>query len=165
MREIIFSPFVYFKEVINNARMSSNNKLSWSREIDKIPYEINEENLKKNAKEYGERVALEWYGKMIAKLGNIRDVDVSEPNRSGYIVINGKINGHDVHIEQQRIFNVSKKGLLFHQFPARIYIDGKATSEADYKRATQTRAGNNKTRSRKITGRARQMPTEIKGIR
>jgi hypothetical protein len=32
------------------------------------------------------------------------------------------------------IMNVSSRGTLFNQFPARIYVDGKFTSEAKFKK-------------------------------
>jgi hypothetical protein len=41
-------------------------------------------------------------------------------------------NDRSICIEQDRIVNVSPKGTLFNQFPARIYVNGKFTSAAAY---------------------------------
>lgn len=49
--------------------------------------------------------------------------------------IRGERAGRKVYIEQNMIVNVSSKGTLFNQFPARIYLDGKFVSEAQYKGA------------------------------
>jgi len=96
-------------------------------------YTINSARLEKNAKEYGERVALEWCSKMRSKLGMLKDVTVSEPNNTGKVTIKGKHEEDSVLIEQQRIINISKLGTLFHQFPAHIYVNRKFVSEAKYK--------------------------------
>lgn len=101
---------------------------------DTIPYIVAESALERNAKAYGERVALEWYNKMTSKLGDTSVTHVSEPTRGGDLIIKGRLSGSDIRLEQQRIINVSSRGLLFHQFPARIYVDGKFMSEAVYKR-------------------------------
>jgi hypothetical protein len=100
----------------------------------KIPYQINEEALGRNAQAYGERVALEWYNKMRAKLGDLESVTVVDAGTGGDVLIKGRIKGHDVAVEQHRIINASSRGLLFHQFPARIYVDGKFMSEAAYRK-------------------------------
>jgi len=104
------------------------------QEVIKYPYIIAEEDLEINAKTYGERIALEWFNKMLTKLVDIDDVIVSEPNNGGNITINGSRCNNNIYIEQQRIINVSKLGTVFHQFPARIYVNGKFYSEAGYKK-------------------------------
>jgi hypothetical protein len=103
-------------------------------EYSKIPYKINEETLERNAQQYGERVALEWYNKMRDKLGDLERIVVADAGKGGDIVIKGWHKGRGVSILQQRIINVSSKGLPFHQFPSRIYVDGKFLSESAYKR-------------------------------
>ena len=105
-----------------------------SSEYDKIPATINTVALNKNAKAYGDRVSLEWYNKMRMKLGDLRNVKVLHRTRGGDITVTGTLNGKAVILNQQRIINVSSKGTLFHQFPSRIYVDGKFMSEAQFKR-------------------------------
>ena len=102
-------------------------------ESDKIPYKIHEEKLDKNADEYGERVAIEWYEKINLKVGGLSRVSTTRP-RGGDIKIVGYIDGDKIVVDQQRIINVSSRGTLFHQFPARIYLNEKFISEAKYKK-------------------------------
>ena len=90
--------------------------------------------LVKNAKRYSVDTALSWYYKMTIKLGPLESVKVSPPDPSGEVIINGRYKGHTVTVYQHPIINVSSRGLLFHQFPARIYIDSKSVSEAAYKK-------------------------------
>jgi hypothetical protein len=99
-------------------------------------WSIDSSKLGKSAKQYGERVALEWYGKLREKLGELDDVTASEPGQ-GVITVKGHHGADEVVVEQQPIINVSSRGLLFHQFPARMYVNGKYHSEADYKRLVQ----------------------------
>lgn len=103
-------------------------------EYDKIPAVLNIDALNRNAKAYGERVALEWYNKMRLKLGKLSNVKVLYMPRGGDITVTGKYKGKTVTIDQQRIINVSSRGTLFHQFPSRIYVNGKFMSEANYKK-------------------------------
>ena len=106
-------------------------------EYSKIPYKIDEEALERNAQKYGERVALEWYNKMRSKLGDLDLIVIADAGKGGDIIIKGQHKGREVSILQQRIINVSPKGLAFHQFPSRIYVDGKFLSEAAYKKLVE----------------------------
>jgi len=108
-------------------------------EYDKIPVTINTQALEKNAKEYGGRVALEWYNKMLSKLGPLKNVKVVMASH-GDIMVTGKYKDNDVRIDQQRIINVSSRGTLFHQFPSRIYVNGKFMSEVNYKKYIRSKA-------------------------
>jgi len=72
-----------------------------------------------------------WVEKISSKLGDIEDADIKKLN--GYVYsIAGKRQGKRVFIEQQLIVKSSSKGTIFNQFPARIYVDGKFTSEKKY---------------------------------
>ncbi len=100
-------------------------------------YSIDETKLRSNAKRYGEQVSLEWYNKLREKLGELENVTVSPPNRGGDIVVTGEHKDNKVYIDQQRIFNVSPLGTPFHQFPARIYVNGEFIGEALYKKVVR----------------------------
>lgn len=85
------------------------------------------------AKKYGEHAALDWFHKTGAKLGELTEAEVVYGSDASLIVL-GKRDGKTVQIEQQRILKASPKGKLFHQFPSRIYVNGKFTPEAAYAR-------------------------------
>lgn len=81
---------------------------------------------------YAEASALELAQKVIAKVEELTDVEVVR--LEGYtFTINGKRNGQQVAIIQNMILNCSSRGILFNQFPAHIYINGKRISENKYK--------------------------------
>jgi hypothetical protein len=112
-------------------------QIDYSRcDEDTRPWKINEKSLDKNADNYAHSTALQWYGKMIEKLGNLDDVKVSDP-RSFNVIITGRHNDNQVEIKQKIIVNVSKLGTPFNQFPAHIYVDNKFQSEAQYKKTVQ----------------------------
>lgn len=99
----------------------------------KATLKLNADTLRKEADKYGKEVALDWFYKTNAKLGDVEEVDVPE-GRSGTMVVLAKRNGHSITLDQQRIIKRSPKGKLFHQFPARIYVDGKFYPESAYKK-------------------------------
>lgn len=78
--------------------------------------------------------------KVAAKIGDMVDARVVEAH-GAFITITGR---HPrlgaIQLEQNQILNVSSKGKLFNQWPARIYVNGKFTSEAEYKRLTEDSA-------------------------
>lgn len=96
-------------------------------------YQINAERLAKKAAEYAEAVTIDWLGKITLKLGELENAEVKHMTGVSFL-ISGTRDGARIQIEQQMILNQSPKGTLFNQFPARIYIDGKASSEAAYKK-------------------------------
>jgi ssDNA-binding Zn-finger/Zn-ribbon topoisomerase 1 len=122
-----------FYEICKNLTKGDIPKLSY-RETEDLPYYIDKMALEKNAKRYGEDTSLAWYDKMQYKLGDLNDVDVTPPNNTGYVTITGNYKDNKVRIEQQRIINQSSRGLLFHQFPSRIYVNDQAQSELQYKK-------------------------------
>ncbi|KKN72364.1 hypothetical protein LCGC14_0411910 [marine sediment metagenome] len=108
-----------------------------SSEYDRLPVVIDAAKLARNAKAYGERISLEWYNKMLAKLGSLNGVQVTLNLGRGDIRVRGRRGSDVVTIDQQRIINVSSRGTLFHQFPSRIYVNGKFLSEVSYKKYLQ----------------------------
>jgi hypothetical protein len=122
-----------FYGISSNLTQGNVSSISY-REKEKWPYYIDEKALKVNAKKYGENTALAWYDKMQGKLGDLDNVTVTPPDNSGYVTITGNYKDNSVRIEQQRIINQSSRGLLFHQFPSRIYVNGKTQSEVEYKK-------------------------------
>lgn len=95
---------------------------------------IDETKLAKAANDYAEAAVAEWLSKIEGKLGNLEDTVVQSFGGCRYTIY-GTRAGKKVAIEQDVIMKSSTKGLLFNQFPARIYVDGKFTSEAKYKAA------------------------------
>lgn len=95
---------------------------------------INEERLAIRAAKYAEIASQEWLKKIEAKLGELENAEVTS-HAGARFTIKGERAGHSIVIEQDIIVKSSTKGLLFNQFPARIYVDGKFTSEAKYKKA------------------------------
>lgn len=72
--------------------------------------------------------------KLIAKVGDLKHVKiVGAPERGSFILVGHHPNYAPVRVEQSRILNVSSKGKLFNQWPARIYVDNKPVSEAAFK--------------------------------
>ena len=93
--------------------------------------EINDAYLAKMAAEYAEQVVDAWTAKIEAKLGELENADVRHMDGARFVITGSKA-GRAVRIEQDRIVNVSSKGTLFNQYPARIYVDGKFTSAAAF---------------------------------
>lgn len=86
--------------------------------------------------EYANREVDEMFAaikvKMLEKAGEIESPKVEDLSHYQF-AITGQMKGRTVRIEQDIIINRSANGKAFNQFPARIYVDGKFTSEADYK--------------------------------
>lgn len=99
----------------------------------RFEYNLNEERLAKAAERAAEATAMAWEKKISGKLGELDEAQVSYLS-GGSFRITGKRGGKAILIEQQTILKVSSRGKLFNQFPARIYVDGKFTPEAAYKR-------------------------------
>jgi hypothetical protein len=72
-----------------------------------------------------------WEAKITDKLGELDSAEVRHLDGYRFAVTGNKAD-RKVRIEQDMIINVSSKGTLFNQFPARIYVDGKFTSAAKY---------------------------------
>lgn len=81
--------------------------------------------------------------KLDGKLGDhLVSVDVKRAQGDGFLLLSGELeNGSTVVVEQNKILNVSSKGVLYHQWPARIKVDGKPVSEAAFKKLLTTQPG------------------------
>jgi hypothetical protein len=71
--------------------------------------------------------------KVNVKAGELTDSKVLRVSGANFR-ITGMKGDKKVMIEQNQIINVSVKGKLFNQFPARIYVDGKFYSAAAFKK-------------------------------
>lgn len=96
-------------------------------------YVINDEALARRADEYAAAAVEAFRVKIEGKMGELESATVRSMG-AGSFVISGTKNGTKVTIEQEMILNQSSKGTLFNQFPARIYVEGKFTSEAKFKK-------------------------------
>lgn len=96
-------------------------------------YVLDESKIPAAAKAYAIAATAEWNAKFVAKVGNLTDA-VLIYGRGVWMQIAGKRGARNVEIDQQMIVNVSSKGKMFNQFPARIKVDGKGISEAKFKK-------------------------------
>jgi hypothetical protein len=89
--------------------------------------------LKKCAAEFARLSVEDFVAKLTKKLGSLTDVEVRRAD-GGTFVITGKLGDVNVLVEQNQVFKVSAQGTPFHQWPARIYVNGKFTPEASFKK-------------------------------
>lgn len=94
-------------------------------------YALDDARLAAAAKSFAEQTVAAWATKIEAKLGDLTDAEVRHLDGARFR-ITGTKGDRSVSIEQDMIVNVSPKGTLFNQFPARIYVNGKFTSAAAY---------------------------------
>lgn len=94
---------------------------------------IDDAKLTKAANEYADAALAQWQAKIEEKMGDLEAVVVGHFGGCRYR-ISGNRAGKRVSIEQDMIINVSAQGTLFNQFPAHIYVDGRFTSAANYKK-------------------------------
>lgn len=99
-----------------------------------VVYAVDETRLAAEAVKYADEVTAEWGRKIEAKLGEMGGAKVNRMDGCRFL-ITGTRAGRRVEIQQDMILNVSSKGLLFNQWPARVYIDGKFFSAAAYTKA------------------------------
>ena len=92
-----------------------------------------EDNMAEYAQDQAELFADELIAKVNAKAGELTDSKVLRVSGANFR-ITGMKGDKKVMIEQNQIINVSVKGKLFNQFPARIYVDGKFYSAAAFKK-------------------------------
>jgi hypothetical protein len=93
-------------------------------------WSLNLEAVHKAAARHADAVIAECTAKLVQKLHSLEAVEVIDFFGFQRFTVRGWSNGHTVLVEQQMIVNVSAKGKLFNQYPARIYVDGKATPAA-----------------------------------
>lgn len=95
-------------------------------------YRIDAAKLTAYAAAAAEQTIAAWATKIEAKMGEIENAEVLSMGGYTFHIV-GTAHGKKALIEQNMIVNVSSKGTLFNQYPARIYLDGKFISEAKYK--------------------------------
>ena len=92
--------------------------------------------LAKAAIEYANRTIDQMIAKLEGKTGDLVGVEVVRIVAGALeVILQGSRGGDSVKIEQRRIMNTSPRGNMFNQYPALIYVNGKKTSEAAYKRS------------------------------
>jgi hypothetical protein len=99
--------------------------------FDRYTGEIRADRLEAAAAVYAAATIEAWAAKIDQKVGDLTDAEVQALDGARFR-ITGIKNDRSICIEQDRIVNVSPKGTLFNQFPARIYVNGKFTSAAAY---------------------------------
>ena len=74
--------------------------------------------------------------KLDAKIGDVTSVRVLEATDGlAWFTVSAELpDGRLIRVYQTQILNVSSKGKLFNQWPATMYVNGKKTSEAAYKK-------------------------------
>mgnify|MGYP005850691339 CR=1 FL=1 len=92
---------------------------------------VNPAQLARLAAAYAQDTLASWAAKIEAKLGDLDNARLVRGAGADF-TLSGEREGRRVVIEQQMIVNVSPRGLLFNQYPARIYVDGKFTSAKAY---------------------------------
>jgi hypothetical protein len=111
--------------------------IRWSSDsfVTEVYAGIQEDYLAKAAAQYADDQIAAFTKKLIKKLGDLYNVVIHDLRSSSLTFsISGEFAGHKVHVRQDRIINCSPKGNLFHQWPARISVDGKFTPESAYKK-------------------------------
>lgn len=73
----------------------------------------------------------ELQARLEEKVAGLENVTVKSVG-GGAFEVTGTKNGKAVAVSQQTIINVSSKGKLFNQFPARIYVEGKLVPAAKF---------------------------------
>jgi hypothetical protein len=94
-------------------------------------YTLNADKVAFMANKLAEAFADDVLAKVNAKVGELAEGKAVHVSGADFL-ITGKKGDSKVVIEQNQIINVSSKGKLFNQYPARIYVDGKFTSAAKF---------------------------------
>lgn len=89
--------------------------------------------LNKMAAEYADQVVAAHAVKLRKKLNDLQDVTVVHVSGAEF-AIEGRLGDRNVRVEQTQIGKVSSRGTYFHQWPARIYVNGKFTPEVEFKK-------------------------------
>lgn len=95
-------------------------------------YHLNDSKLATNAVAYAKATVEAWEAKITAKLPGVANIQVKSLG-SYEFEVTGQLAHLSVRIEQKIITKVSSKGLVFNQFPSRIYVAGHFTPEKDFK--------------------------------
>lgn len=94
---------------------------------------IKQEWLEKQSHAYAKATVEAFVAKLTAKLGALTDVEVKRADGATFL-ITGKLGDRLVSVKQQQVLKFSTHGTPFHQWPARIYVEGKFTPEAEFKK-------------------------------
>lgn len=94
---------------------------------------LDDDRVAEAAAAYADATIEAWADKIATKMGEIEGATIHHMQGAAFR-ITGTLAGKRVEIDQNMILNVSSQGKPFNQFPARLRIDGKATSEAAWKR-------------------------------
>ena len=97
-----------------------------------VVYAVDQNKLAAQAAAYADQVIEAWQGKINAKMGELDGARVARADGVSFS-IHGTRQGRTVSIYQQMIVNY-RDHTPYNQFPALIYVDGKKTSEAAYKK-------------------------------
>lgn len=95
-------------------------------------YLLDEAELARRAEKYGEEAALQWFYKTNRKLGQLGSATLHR-DEGGEVLVSGEKEGCKVLLRQQVVTKWAPvKREVYHQFPARLYLDGQFMPEADY---------------------------------
>ena len=89
--------------------------------------------IEKFCQEAAESNVESYVAKLEKKLGDIEDVAIIDV-RDGAFTITGRLGNSKVVVNQTIVMKFSNRGTPYHQFPARIYVDGKFTPEKNFKK-------------------------------
>lgn len=95
------------------------------------PAELCADKLQAAADKYADALVTELVAKVMEKVGDLQDARLVFASGCRFVLV-GKRGSDDVRIEQDQILNVSKRGKLFNQWPARISLNGKRISATAY---------------------------------
>ena len=104
---------------------------SWSYGGD-YEYALNEKYLKKIAEQYGKAQVSGFIAKLNRKTEGLDNVSVKFLADMDFLVV-GEFDGNTISIQQTTVFKISKNGVFFNQWPARIYVNGNFMSEKKFK--------------------------------
>lgn len=97
-------------------------------------YSLDTDKLNKLATIYAEQTIEKWELKIQSKMGDLENAKIHHLDGFRFSIEGTRQGGIiKVGIIQDMIVNMSSKGTLFNQFPARIYVNKKMVSESKYK--------------------------------
>lgn len=100
------------------------------------PVNLDEDRLKACVEAWADQEIAGAVQKLDAKIGDVTSVRVLEATDGlAWFTVSAELpDGRLVRVYQTQILNVSSKGKLFNQWPTTMYVNGKKTSEAAYKK-------------------------------
>lgn len=100
----------------------------------KLPPDLDWAKMDADAIKYADDQVAAFVYKLLRKVGDLNNANVLDADASRFeFRIIGELQGHKISVSQNRVLNCSPLGTLYHQWPAKIYVDGKFTPEAAYK--------------------------------